>query len=101
MQEVPDAHGDITVHLNKARGAFSRLRNIWKSKQYRLKTKIRLYNSNVEAALLCGSKYWRCLHYGGLHRICNINWLDKITNEEPFKKTDGMNMSLKIKNRRL
>ena len=40
-------------------------------------------------------------HYGGLHRICNIYWLDKITNEELFKKTDGMNMSLKIKNRRL
>ena len=40
-------------------------------------------------------------YYNGLHRICNIYWLDKITNEELFKKTDGMNMSLKIKNHRL
>ena len=40
-------------------------------------------------------------HYIGLYRICHIYWLDKITNEELFKKTDGMNMSLKIKNRRL
>ena len=40
-------------------------------------------------------------HYSGLQKICNINWLDKITNGELFKKTDGMNMSLKIKNRRL
>ena len=31
----------------------------------------------------------------------NIYWLDKITNEELFKKTDGMNMFLKIKNRRV
>ena len=40
-------------------------------------------------------------HYSALHRICNIYWLDKITNEELFKKTDGMNMSLKTKNRKL
>jgi len=32
-------------------------------------------------------------HYSGLHRICNIYWLDKITNEELFKKTDSMNTS--------
>ena len=40
-------------------------------------------------------------HYIGFYRICNINWLDKITNEKLFKKTDSMNMSLEIKNRRL
>ena len=39
--------------------------------------------------------------FSGLHRICNIYWLDKNTNEELFKKTGGINMSLKIKNRRL
>ena len=40
-------------------------------------------------------------HYSGLHNICNIYWFDKVTKEELFKKTDGMNMSLKTKNRRL
>ena len=40
-------------------------------------------------------------HYSGLHKICNIYRLDKVTKEELFKKTDGMNMSLTTKNRRL
>ena len=40
-------------------------------------------------------------HYSDLHKICNIYWLDKVTKEELFKKTDGMNMSLTTKNRRL
>ena len=53
------AHKDIHVRINIARGAFSRLRNIWKSKQYSFKTKIRLYNSNLKAVLLYGSEFWR------------------------------------------
>ena len=47
------------ARINIARGAFSRLRNIWKSKQYSFKTKIRLYNSNLKAVLLYGSEFWR------------------------------------------
>ena len=49
----------FNVHLKKASGAFSRLCNIWKSKQYYLKTKIRLYNSSVKAIILYGSECWR------------------------------------------
>ena len=105
------AHKDIQARLNIARGAFSRLRNIWKSKQYSLKTKIRLYNSNVKAVLLYGSECWRMkigdmrkvdvFHNSCLRKICNINWPNKIRNVELHKKTDSMNMSLEIKNRRL
>ena len=46
------AQKDIKARLNKARCAFSRLRSIWKSKQYSLKTKVRIYNSNVKSVLL-------------------------------------------------
>ena len=45
---------DIKARLGKARCAFPKLRPIWKSKQYSLKTKIRLYNSNVNSLLLYG-----------------------------------------------
>ena len=38
------AQKDIKARLNKARCAFSRLRKIGKSKQYSLKTKVRIYN---------------------------------------------------------
>ena len=78
------AHKDIQARVNIARGAFSRLRNIWKSKQYSLKPKIRLYNSNVKAVLLHGSECWRIairdmrkvdvFHNSCLRKICNIYW---------------------------
>jgi len=53
------AQKDIKARLNKARCAFSRLKNIWKSKQYSLKTKVRIYNSSVKSVLLYRSECWR------------------------------------------
>ena len=47
------------ARLNIARGAYSRLRKILRSKQYSLKNKIRLYDSKVKAVLLYGSECWR------------------------------------------
>lgn len=102
---------DIKTRLNKARGAFSQLRNIWKSKQYSLRTKVRLYNSNVKAVLLYGSECWRVtkqdmrnvdvFHNKCLRRICNIFWPNTISNEELYKKTGSSHMSLEIQKRRL
>ena len=43
------ASKDIKARLGKALGAFSQLRPIWKSKQYSLKTKPLIYNSNVKS----------------------------------------------------
>jgi len=34
----------------------AKLQNIWKSKQYTMKTKIKLHNSNVKSILLYGSE---------------------------------------------
>ena len=45
------ARKDIQSRLAKARGAFAQLQTIWKSKQYSLKTKLRLYNSNVKSII--------------------------------------------------
>ena len=47
------AHKNIQARLNIAIGTFSPLRNIWKSKQYNLKTKIGLNNSNVKTGRFC------------------------------------------------
>ena len=52
---------DIKARLGKARCAFAKLQNIWKSNKYTTKTKIRLYNSNVKSILLYGSECWRDL----------------------------------------
>ena len=45
---------DIKSRIDKARVALNRLQNIWKSKELDLKTKIKLYNSNVKSILFIG-----------------------------------------------
>ena len=104
------AQKDIKARLNKARCAFSRLRSIWKSKQYSLKTKVRIYNSNVKSVLLYGSECWRIVkrdinkvnvfHNSCLRRICNIFWPNKISNNDLYQKTVCTSMDLEIKKRR-
>ena len=53
------AEKDITNRLNKARIAFSMLSNVWRSQQYRVKTKLKIYQSCVLSTLLYGSECWR------------------------------------------
>ncbi len=48
---------DIKSKIDKARVALNSLQNIWKSKRLTLKTKIKLYNSNVKSVLLCNLQY--------------------------------------------
>ncbi|MCG8432127.1 MAG: reverse transcriptase family protein, partial [Candidatus Omnitrophica bacterium] len=71
---------DIRCRINKARTAFWKLNNIWKSSIYSTTTKVRLYNSNVKSVLLYGSECWRTtvedmgklasFHNGCLRKIC-------------------------------
>ena len=72
----------ISASINKARHRYCSLRNIWKSNVYILKTKVRLFNSNVISVLLYGCQSWR-LNKNDMHkldvfqtkclrRICNI-----------------------------
>jgi len=105
------AQEDIKAGLNIARCAFSRHRNIWKSKQYSLKTKVRIYNSNVKSVLLYGSECWRIVkgdinkvnafHNSCLRRICNIFCPNKISNNDLYQKTGCTSMDLEIRKRRL
>ena len=46
------AGNDLKARLTKAQGAFSRVTTIWKSNKHTLKTKIRLYNSNIKSVLV-------------------------------------------------
>ncbi|KAK2154488.1 hypothetical protein NP493_2181g00005 [Ridgeia piscesae] len=102
---------DIKARLGKARCAFAKLQNIWKSNQYTTKTKIRLYNSNVKSILLYGSECWRVVkgdmakvdafHNRCLRKICRIFWPNKISNVDLCKKTGCNSAVLEIKRRRL
>ena len=50
---------DVAARIGKARGAFVTLKNIWAAKEINLKTKIRIFNSNVKTVLLYGCETWR------------------------------------------
>jgi len=50
---------DVKVRIGKARAVFLQLKNIWSSKDLKLQTKNRIFNSNVKPVLLYGSETWR------------------------------------------
>eukprot|EP00105_Crassostrea_gigas_P005380 XP_011418958.1 PREDICTED: uncharacterized protein LOC105322117 [Crassostrea gigas] len=47
---------DVKSRLAKAYTAFGMLRKVWKSKSITIKTKLRIFNSNVKSVLLYGSE---------------------------------------------
>ena len=55
---------DIHSRLSKTRNAFRSLNAVWRSSQYSIKTKLKLYQSCVSLILLCGSECWRMIEYG-------------------------------------
>ena len=46
---------DVQTRIGKARSAFLLLKTLWRSKNLSLKTKLRIFNSNVKAVLLYGA----------------------------------------------
>jgi len=102
---------DIQSRLGKASGAFSALLSIWKSKQITLKTKVKLYNSNVKSVLLYGAECWRetkkdmskieKFHNRCLRKLCNIQWPNKISNVRLYERTGCHSIVKEIKQRRL
>ena len=54
-----DSGKDVQTRLAKANQAFGSLNAVWKSKQLRVKTKIRIFKSNVLSVLLYGSECWK------------------------------------------
>ena len=85
--------------------------NIWKSKRLALKTKIKLYNSNVKSVLLYRAECWKTVeteinqlnafHNICLRRICNTYWPNKISNDELYAKIECYSRATEVKHWRL
>ena len=83
---------DIKSRLGKARAAFSKLGNIQRGSQLKMKTKLKIFKSNVVAVLLYGCETWRMTKrdatkldvflHKSLRRIMKIYWPMKTSNEE-------------------
>jgi hypothetical protein len=88
------ADGNIVVEIKqrigKANTAYNTLQNIWRSKIYSTKTKIRIYKSCVRTVLLYGAETWKTdkriesmlRGFEGrlLRRMLGFTWEDKISN---------------------
>jgi hypothetical protein len=58
VSEDGGAGKDIDIRIQKARGAFSRLRRIWQSTFIHKDTKIKIFNACVKSVLLYGCRKW-------------------------------------------
>ena len=96
-----EAERDIKVRIGKARSAFIRLGNIWKTTVFS-KTKLQFYNRCALSVLLYGSQCWRIAHKDinrlssfhntSLRKIMKIFWLNKISNKDLHNITNTKDM---------
>ena len=89
---------------------FKELNNIWRSTQYCINTKLKLYQSCVVSTLLYGSECWRMtevdlnklrsFHTICLRRILRVFWPEKISNEDLLRSCRQEDMGTIITRRR-
>ena len=87
---------DVTARIGKARAAFVMLKNIWASGGISMRTKLRIFNSNVKSVLLYGCETWRTTQTMQqkiqtflntcLRRIYKIRWQEQIRNEDLWER---------------
>ena len=109
---APDGgtEADITARINKAKAVFAQLSKVWNSSAVKIKTKLKIFNSNVKSILLYGSETWflstvlenklqvflnKCLR-----RILKIFWPRTISNKDLWDKTNQEPLSLQIKKKK-
>ncbi len=106
-----DTQKDITRRKTLAFVSYNDLNYIFDSNKISLKTKIRLFKSHLESVFLYNSELWtvtksienqiNVFQRNLLKKILKINWPDKISNEDLYKKTELTEWSLVVKQRRL
>ena len=110
MSNTGDGEVEIRARLAKASQAFASLRSTWKARNIRLKTKLRIFKSNVISTLLYGSESWKVtktisnkldvFQNRCLRRILQIYWPNTITNEELHRRAEIEPISTQVKRRR-
>ena len=101
---------EIKSRIGKAQAAFLSLTNIWKTRDISLRTKLRIFNSNVKSVLLYGCETWKassgCLKRiqvfinKCLRKLLRIKWMDRIPNDEVHRKTRQFSVAAEIGRRR-
>ena len=86
------------------------LRKMWRAKQIKTNTKLRIFNPNVKAVLLCAPETWRSTQKTlkriqtfinkCLRRILHLKWIDKISNTTLWKMTKQLPIENEIKKKK-
>jgi hypothetical protein len=110
VSEDGGTYKDVETRIQKARGAFTRLRKIWIAHYVNKDIKIKQFNVYVKSVLLYGCQTWlvtceiqrkiqsfvnRCLRY-----IMKIWWPRVISNEKPREMTGQININKEIRKRK-
>ena len=101
---------DIIARTRKPQQAFACLRAVWKATSLSLKTKSRIFNSNLKSVLLYGSETWRLIKIllskvktfvnKRLRQMLGIFWSNVITNEDLWVRTGQEDVAITIKRRK-
>ena len=84
------------------------LKPVWRSSSLSLKTKLRIFTSNVKSVLLYGAETWRTtkalvnklqVFVSSLRSILGIRWPEKIRNEDLWQRTGQKPLEFQLKRR--
>ena len=101
---------DIKQRICKAKVNFNQLGRFWRAKKVKMKTKIKIYKSNIRSVLLYGCETWspgkkemdklRVFQNSCMRRILGVIWPKKMRNEELIRRTEIEDLEEIIKRRR-
>lgn len=101
---------DIKNRIMKAKQAYGQLKNVWKSSYISIRTKLRLFATNVQSVLMYGCETWnmkqkdvqaiqvfinRCLR-----RILKIFWPNIISNQQLWERAKTSPVHLQIRQKK-
>ena len=95
-----DSIVDIKARISKANQAFAMLKTIWRSKNIKIRTKMKIYKSNVLGVLLYGSVSVCQQLEVFQNKVLGVFWPNKISNTELYERTGMEMISVMIKRRR-
>ena len=97
-----DSTSEIKSRLLLASTTLGTLQKVWSDKDKTLSTKLRLVNALIYPVLLYGSEIWtikkndmkklEAFEMRCYRKILNINWKDKIRNEEVLSRISSCNL---------
>jgi len=101
---------NVASRIKKANGVFVQLYPVWRNHNISKGVKTRIFSTNVKSVLLYACETWKTTSQitrrlqtfinKCLRRIMNINWTDKITNEELWRITKQNPTEIRIKRRK-